>query len=247
MGSKSYMKLIIVAAVVIIAAASMSRKRGTEGFQWVSGAGECQWNALQGYNDPSCYGQDPVNDREEEARRRGVQWSTNIPLVCLGFDTPWVIWTGPMKNGLPMVCFDKTTQGNSTVLVPNVPFISKQGNGVPVDRAIGWQPTADQPLNSIYFVDPKTASTTTAPSGGTSAPSTTSAAAPTGSGFAAKDFMNQPNHNNLIVTFVGFLIVFLSVSAKIAANIMNTGVVSRNDFAIFIIIALFGFLGAFLP
>jgi hypothetical protein len=249
MGRKtSNMIPFVVATVMILAAATMLRKRRAEGFQWAEGASGCKWDSKLGYNDPSCYGRDPTSDRLEEARRRGVQWTDGYPLVCLGFDTPWVQWTGPMKNGLPLICFDRTIKGNVAIPVPNVPYVSKYyepGRS----RAVGWEPSAEQPLDTIYFIDSKTLSTTTAPSGGTAAPAPAPSTAPTAAATTSQSTTNggkefiKIDSNNIYTTKVVLLLVawilamLLFIDITILPNdILHGASKSPNPFGWFLLL-----------
>jgi hypothetical protein len=252
---------ILATVVITIVPRILQTNRGSEGFQqiqWVQGAAPCQWNVQVGYNDPSCYGKDSVTDRDEEARQRGVQWNTELPLECLGIPTPWIIWTGLSKNGLPLKCFLPEIP-NTPVVKAGVPKTSPSALGSRVTKAVGWEPSTQEPLDTIVMRNADgsaspiagggTGSTTTTPTTTTPATPASTVSQSTssgGSGFAAKDFMNQPNRNNLILTFIGFLLIFLYISVRIAKNVIDYGNVPFNDFLVFVISGLFGWLGAFI-
>lgn len=213
----------IVATAIFVVAALVTLRRGkmlarVEPFQGC-------WTIFTGFTDSSNCNGDTVAARDEEARQRGVQWNTEIPLVCLGIATPWVTWTGAVKNGLPLKCFVPGTQ-NGSIINPNIPKVSPPSDVAPVDRAPGWQPTPEQPLDTIVIIDangkvissasgttPTATTTTTAPTTTTPTATTTTTTTPTTTTTTSQTTTNggkefiKIDSNNIYTTKVVLLLV----------------------------------------
>lgn len=252
---ETYMVPIVATVIFVIAALAILRcgkmPARVEPFQGC-------WTIFTGFTDSSKCNGDTVTARDEEARQRGYLYNSDFPLVCNGIATPWITWTGPVKNGLPLKCFIPGTQ-NGSIINPNIPKVSPPSETKPVDRAPGWQPTPEQPLDTIVIIDANgkvitsasgttpapttttTAPTTTTPTATTTTPTTTTTTSQSTTN-GGKEFI-KIDSNNIYTTKVVLLLVawilamLLFIDITILPNdILHGASKSPNPFGWFLLI-----------